>query len=204
MKKVVLMVFVVSILLLDACSPGVKILSKKSDYRLFHEYLLKVVRDTNRYEVPALKIVDEDLYPILDSAINSTEQCEYFDKRIPYLHAFYISAIKKNGRLTYSIDTHRSIYSVLGLLLNWAEGKNEPMDVGVFYYKNYLFAVSVSPYLKQIGIAFPFCVQTDCNYQIFAPELYKEKVYNSYVNFVKKNDKYVIVENKVCGGEILY
>jgi len=186
-----------------ACQSSQGVFSKKREQQEFHAYLLKVLNDTSTFEIPALRIVDDKLYPILDSVINSTEQCEYFNERIRYLHAFQFSARNKNGRRVYSVYALGSIESALGLFTNRAVGKNTPMDCGIFYYKNYLFSVPLDPYLQQIDIDFPFVVRSGCNYRIAAPNLYNEKAYPAYMNFVQENNQYIIIADGICEGPLL-
>jgi len=170
---------------------------------LFKKHLLATINDPRSYELPTILISDDNLYPILDSAILSLEKCVYFDERVKYIYAFSLSSKEDSeGMKIYSLFGLHSVEFVVGLDFNRSIGIDKPSDVGVFYYKNYLFAV---PLVDSKGkeINFPFCKKTDCQSRVKAYSLYKEKVYDSSFDFVLKYDKYKVVEDHICGAQIL-
>lgn len=174
------------------------------DDKYFNEYVISVMNDTSMYELNSLQIIDKNIYPILDSVIIATENCEYFDARMKRFYGFRISSVMKdNGQLRYSIYAHQSIEKAIGLHVNKVIDINKPTDIGVFYYKNYLFLVSTNNYLIEKEIKFSFYKKSNCFYRIYAPNLYKEKIYSSYLDFKIEQKVYTVSDNKVCGEEIL-
>jgi len=157
-----------------------------------------VVNETDVYDIPALE-VDSDVHFILDSAIHYTKQCEYFDDRIPYLHAFFMSYREVDGDLLYSINANKSIESALGVRFNKFLGRSD-FNRGAFFYKNYLFTFPV--YGKEKEESSPFKA-LGYDHRIAAAELFNEKTYDSYIDFAKRGNKYEIVKNGICGSEIL-
>ena len=92
----------------NSCSLENKARYKREYYKSYVEYLSSVVNDTNFYDVPTLQIVDSSIYSILDSVIQLSERCKYFDPRIKYLYAFRFAARTENEKLLYFIDAHKS------------------------------------------------------------------------------------------------
>jgi len=115
---------------------------KKAKDKEINNFLLKAANDTSVFYVPALAITDSAIFPVLDSAIAETERCEYFDERIRYFHAFTFSYKRRpEGKVLYSICTHESKETALGVWVNRGFGINAPGNVGVFYHRGYLFVI---------------------------------------------------------------
>jgi hypothetical protein len=188
-----------------SCRSSQKAFGKNHGRKDFNHYLLEIANDTNVFELPALKIVDDGILPILDSVITSAENCKYFDKRIKYEHAFMIDArVLDNGIVRYSISAHQSIQDVIGLTANkLVRGLNSPTNVGVFYYKKYLFSTSLSNYQQNFLTKYPFLSNTGCTYRIKATKLFSVHNYSSYINFTNNNRQFKITENEICGSIIL-
>lgn len=190
MRTIILIMMTIAIIItFDSCKSS----------KLFNRYLSGIMSDTNVYEIPALKIIDKNIYPILDSAIFYTEKCEYFDIRLPYLYAFYI--VQNKDKSNYVIYAHKSIQEATGVFSHIH--LNIPITRGVFYYKNYLFSIDIDAYPTKKTINYPFCVKAGYNYKVVANELFDEKSYSSYLDFKKENDKYILIENNICGSEII-
>lgn len=202
-SKIIAIIILCIIVFIFSCNSSGFIFKKRTKSNEFQEFLLQVLNDTTIYEIPALKIIDSKLYSILDTAISNTEKCEYFNDQIPYLHGFAINAKKESDTVIYSISSLKSIYNVIGQLMNFINDTEGSINVGVFYYKNYLFSVPLNPSLEHSKIGFPFCIDTGCSYRISAPGLINERAYSSYINFVKEGENYKITDNRICNSEIL-
>lgn len=195
----------ISIITLLSCKSGKKAIIEINKQKEFCQYLLQIAKDTNSFELPTLNITNDNILPILDSVISSAEKCKYFDNRIKYQHAFMIRYSKlNNGTAKYTIDAHKSIQDVIGLTANRIiRGLNSPTDVGVFYYKNYLFS---SVFTKNDSISafkHPFLSKTGCTYRVQPTRLFSENYYSSYIDFTIETDHYKIIENAICGPIIL-
>ncbi|HCF63587.1 MAG TPA: hypothetical protein DEU93_05005 [Chitinophagaceae bacterium] len=76
--------------------------------------------------------------------------------------------------------------------------------VAIFYYKHYLFVIPTSGHRGQKELEyFPFLKLSGKSLKIRAPEFLDEKNYASYITFGKQNGKFKIIENKLCGFQIL-
>jgi len=178
-------------------------LNTRKYYKSYVKYLSNVINDTSYYEFPTVEIIDSSIYPILDSVILWAEGCPYFDARIKYLYAFRFTAKSENKKLLYSINAHMSYESALGVSLNRTFRKNLIGEVGIFYYKYYLFVVPIELYGDRNGLEyFSFCSKTDYKAKLRAPYLYQNGSYMSYINFMKEGEKYKIVDKEICGGRI--
>lgn len=171
----------------------------------FNQYLLEITKDTNAFDLPSLKITNNNVLPILDSVISSAEKCKYFDNRTKYQHAFLIRYGKlSNGHVKYTIDAHKSIQDVIGLTANrLIRGLNSPTDVGVFYYKNYLFSTILNKSDSINAFKYPFLSKSGCTYRVQSTRLFTENYYSSYIDFIIETDHYKITENEICGPIIL-
>lgn len=169
----------------------------------FKEHLLKTISDSRYYELPTIQIIDSNIYTVLDSAIYSLENCKHFDRRVKYMYAFMLSSKKEStGGLVYSIFGSNSIEFVVGLNFNRSIGIDDTTGGGCFFYKNYLFYVPLDD-SKGNAINFPFCKETGCNTIIKTYSLYDEKSYDSHFDFLQENHQYRVVEDHMCGNEIL-
>lgn len=171
----------------------------------FNQYLLEITKDTNSFDLPALKVTNNNILPLLDSVISSAEKCKYFDNRLKYQHAFLIRYNKlHNGLEKYTIDAHKSIQDVIGLTANrLIRGLNAPTDVGVFYYKNYLFSSILTKNDSINAFKYPFLSKTGCTYRVHSTRLFSENYYSSYIGFIIETDHFKMTENEVCGPIIL-
>ena len=191
-----------TILLTPSCVLKRKLLKERRECNSYIKYLSEVINDTSFYEVPELKIVDSSIYPILDSIMLLSEKCNYFDTRIKYLYSFRFAARQDSGKMLYFIDAHESTANALSI--EDSAGKKRVGNVGIFYYRHFLFVVPKGSYWEQKDLEyFPFLMQTGNKIKIRAPKFINEKNYASYITFIKVNDQYKIREIEICGGEIL-
>ena len=172
--------------------------------RGFKKHLLETINDPRSYQLPTVQVIDSNFYSVLDSAISSLEKCKHFDDRVKYMYAFLLSNKKKDsaGQTILSVYGLLSVEVAIGLDFNRSIGIDKPWDIGVFFYKNYLFAV---PLVGSKGeeISLRFYKKTDCFTTIRAYSLYHDKVHDSYFDFVLENGEYRVIENHVCGSQIL-
>lgn len=196
------LIFVIVVFMIS-CSPQKKVAQQNAYNEAYSKYLSSVINDTVFYEFTEYSIVDKSIYPILDSTILLSEQCQYFDSKVKYLNSFSFGFKYKNAKSFYSIDAHQSPAQAIGLIL-LETGIIKEIKVGVFYYKNYLFVIHSSDFgEKNELIYFPFIKKTDNKMKIRAPKFFEQKVYSSYISFTKTDSSYKIVENEICGGQIL-
>lgn len=196
--------FIIS-LALASCRPSKNAFHNNLTRNDFTRYLEGIANDTNSFELPALEITNDGILPILDSVISYAENCKYFDNRIKYQHAFLMtSRVLSNGLVEYRISAHQSIQDVIGITANkLIRGVNSPANVGVFYYKNYLFSSVFSKGQWDNSVMYPFLSKTSCTHRIHATKLFNENNYSSYINFVIDDHQYRIIENEICGHIIL-
>lgn len=187
-------ILIIILITLNACSLTKKAISKKSDLEAFNKYLLCVINDTTLFEIPAIKIIDDNIYPILDSVISSTKQCEYFNDRIPYLHAFQFTTSTINDEIGFSIYNRLSYEEALGISFSRIIGEEITISYGVFYYKNYLFTI----FLEDVDKTYSFCERAGFKYNLTAPKLFRKEATFSYLSFVKRLDQYLILEDNAC------
>lgn len=190
---------------MHSCSTSKNVANNQTKNEDYIRYLSSVINDTVFYEFPELTIIDDGIYPVLDSVILWSEKCKYFDNRIKYLHTFRFAALPKDNEFRYSIHAHMSPSSAIGLLLVKAGFITElEMNVGIFYYRNYLFVVPTEGYRGQKDLEyFSFFKPSGNKIKIRAPEFLDEKEYASYITFDKVGSNFKILENEVCGLEIL-
>jgi hypothetical protein len=202
--KLIIFVIVITctILLVPSCVLKRKLLNERKEHNSYVKYLSEVINDTSFYEIPELKIVDTSICPILDSIILWSEKCNYFDSRIKYLYSFRFAARQDSGKMLYFIDAHKSTANALHL--EDSAGKKRVGNVGIFYYRHFLFVVPKGSYWEQKDLEyFPFFMQTGNKMKIRAQKFIDEKNYASYISFIKVNDQYKIREREICGGVIL-
>lgn len=201
-SKLAILLFVV-VVLMPSCDTEKRFAKSRVYNESYIKYLSSVINDTTFFELPELKIVDSSIYPVLDSVIFWSENCRYFDARVKSLYSFRFTEKPENDRHSYFINAHYSPAGALGLSLIEA-GIIKQINVGIFYYRHFLFVVPMANYRDQKELEiFPFVKQAGNKLKIRAPKFFDEKVYASYVTFDKQNDKYKIKENKICGLEIL-
>lgn len=196
--------FFVVVLFMSSCSTQRKFTKNNVNNESYSKYLSSVINDTIFFELTEYSIVDKSIYPILDSVILLSEKCKYFDSKVKYLNSFRFGIMYKNGKSLYSIDAHLSPAQAIGLILVEFGAIKEIKNIGIFYYKNYLFVVPSSNFGEENELKyFPFVKKTDNILKIRAPKFFDEKVYSSYVTFTKQDNSYKIVENEICGHQIL-
>jgi|GEM_PF-6828058 len=201
--KLITLLFVV-VVLISACNTQRQLAKNRVNQESYSKYLSSVINDTSFFEFPQFNIVDKRIYPVLDSVILHTENCRYFDASVKYLNTFRFGIVYKNGKPLYSIDAHISPAQAIGLILVETKTIKQVRNVGIFYYKNYLFVIPSSEFTKQNELTyFPFVKKTDNVLKIRAPKFFEEKVYSSYVGFTKLEDSYKIIENKICGDQVV-
>lgn len=195
--------FFVVVLLMYSCGTHRKVAKNKVSNESYSKYLSSVINDTIFFEFTEYSIVDKSIYPILDSVILLSEKCKYFDSKVKYLNSFRFGIMYKNGKSLYSVDAHLSPAQAIGLIL-LETGTIKEINGGIFYYKNYLFEVPSSNFGEENELKlFPFIKKTDKILKIRAPKFFDEKVHSSYVTFTKQDGSYKIMENEICGDEIL-
>ena len=117
---------------------------------------------------------------------------------------FRSGIISKNDKPLYSIDANLSPAQAIGLILVETGAIKQIKNIGIFYYKNYLFVIPSSNIGEQTELKyFPFVKKTDNILKIRAPKFFNEKVYSSYVTFTKQDGSYKIIDNEICGDEVL-
>lgn len=189
-------------LLVSSCNTQMKLTLKNNE--AFCNYLTTVVNDTVYYELPEYKIVENSIYPILDSAINSSERCRYFDSRVRFLNSFLIRKILKDGKEFFSVMTNLSPAQALGVFALGVNERKEFNDIGGFMYRNHFFVISSSILAEQNRVSgFPFAAKTGGVLKVRAPRFFDEKWYSSYISFDLQNAIYKIEENQTCGNQIL-
>lgn len=187
-----------------SCSRQLKIVKNSAYYESYNKYLLSVINDTVLFEFAQFGVVDNSVYPILDSVILLSERCQYFDDKVKYLNSFRFGFMSSNDKQLYSIDAHLSPAQAIGLVLLETGAIQKINNIGAFYYRNYLFVIPTSNLGQQTEYKyFPFVKKTDSTLKIRAPKFFNEKVYSSYITFTKQGSSYKIKENKICGDEIL-
>ncbi|MBI3221231.1 MAG: hypothetical protein HYZ44_17105 [Bacteroidetes bacterium] len=195
-KNILLALFFLGLV---CCSPNRNYGTSKS----LTKFVLSTINDPRSYELPLIEVTDTNLFHVLDSAIISLERCEYFDERIKYWHAFSFSDRQDSvGNVTYSIHGLHSVDFVLGLYVNRQDGIDKPMNFGVFYFKNYLFVVSLFDE-KNKPISYPFCRKTECTTRIKSSALLKNWVYGSRFRFIIDKGNYQVIEDHLCASPIL-
>jgi len=187
------------------CRSGGEIAKNKDSNETYINYLSSVINDTTFFEIPELKIVDSSIYPVLDSAILWSENCGYFDPKIKNLYSFLFEArLDSSSDFLYTINTHLSPSYAIGLNLVKAGIFKKIENIGIFYYRHFLFVIPMANYGDQKELEyFPFVMQGGNKLKIRAPKFQNEKKYSSYITFSKRNFKYKIIENEICGVEIL-
>ena len=195
--------FFVVVLLMYSCGTHRKVAKNKVSNESYSKYLSSVINDTIFFEFTEYSIVDKSIYLILDSVILLSEKCKYFDSKVKYLNSFRFGIMYKNGKSLYSVNAHLSPAQAIGLIL-LETGTIKEINGGIFYYKNYLFEVPSSNFGEENELKlFPFIKKTDKILKIRAPKFFDEKVHSSYVTFTKQDGSYKIMENEICGDEIL-
>lgn len=170
----------------------------------YFQYLSSIINDTTFFQFPELTIVDINIFPVLDSLIVLSEKCSYFDARVKNLYSFRFAALPENNKLLYIADAHLSPASAIGLSLVESGIKKKIENIGIFYYKYYLFVVPMGNYRGQKELEyFPFVKLSGNALKIRAPKFYNEKSYESYIRFRELNGGYDLIENKICGLQIL-
>lgn len=196
-------IFFVVVILISSCSTKRKVAKNNVSNESYSKYLSSVINDTIFFEFAEYSIVDKSIYPILDSVILLSEKCKYFDSKVKYLNSFRFGIMYENGKSLYSVDAHLSPAQAIGLIL-LETGTIKEIKGGIFYYKNYLFEVPSSNFGEENELKlFPFIKKTDKILKIRAPKFFDEKVHSSYVTFTKQGGSYKIMENEICGDEIL-
>ncbi len=181
-------------LTLIGCSIHRKHIGVESEYESFESYLLDVVNDTTFMYVNELDIVDDKLYPILDTAIHTIENCDTYDQRIKYLYATAISPKlnSEDSTLYYSLISHNSIRDVFEL-------RNV---LGIFYYRNYLFLVYNPSKIEESLI--DFCKINGCKLRVhLSNNFYRYNLYVDYLDFKKIDGDYIITNKRLCGPQVL-
>lgn len=202
MKLTVLLFFGVA--LSFNCGTEKKVAKSSTQHEAYTRYLSSVVNDTTFYELPELIVMDNGIFHVLDSIILWSEKCNYFDTKVRYLNSFLFEALPKENGILYSINSHISPSFAIGLNLVRAGFTKQIANVGVFYYKHYLFVVPTADYKEQKDLEyFPFFTRSGKNLKIKALEFFNEKVYASFITFNKSNDSFKIIKNEVCGLQIL-
>jgi hypothetical protein len=204
MKHIKLNIFLFGVVVLISCSTQKKAAKNSVYTKTYNKYLSSVINDTVFFEFTQFDISDKSIYPILDSVILLSEKCQYFDTKVKYLNSFRFGIMYKNNKPLYSIDAHLSPAQAIGLVLLETGAIKQIKGIGVFYYKNYLFVIPSSNSEEQNKLKyFPFAKQTDNKLKIRAPKFFDEKVYSSYVTFDKLEDVYKLIDNEICGHQIL-
>jgi len=163
----------------------------------FEGFLQDVLNDTVYYDLTGLKITNENLYPILDSIIKLTEECEYFDSRVPYFHAFLFSFEKNNeGTVVYSINSNLSVEASLNILFRKALNPDFNIDKGIFYYKNYLFAVPM--FNGKVVSEFNFFEKADLSYRVKATGLPNEQPFLNNIKFIERESNFSLISDNSC------
>jgi len=192
------------VILISSCSIQRKGAKNNVSNESYSKYLSSVINDTIFFEFAEYSIVDKSIYPILDSVILLSEKCKYFDSKVKYLNSFRFGIMYENGKSLYSVDAHLSPAQAIGLILVEFGAIKEIKNIGIFYYNNYLFVVPSSDIAEENELKFfPFIKKTDKILKIRAPKFFDEKVHSSYVTFTKQDGSYKIMENEICGDEIL-
>lgn len=197
-------IFFLVVVILFSCSINRNIAKNRDNKESYTQYLSSIINDTTFFQFPELTIVDNGIYPVLDSLIARTEKCNYFDARVKNLYSFRFAALPENDKLLYFTEAHLSPASAIGLSLVEAGIKKQIDNIGIFYYKHYLFVVPMGNYRGQKELEyFPFVKLSGNTLKIKAPKFFDEKNYESYISFSKQNSGYNIRENKICGLQIL-
>ena len=205
MKQIILLIFLfVGVELMFSCGTQRNIANKRIYNESYIKYLSSVVNDTNFFEISELKIVDSSICPILDSLMLWSEKCKYFDTHVKNLYSFRFEVKPEKDKFLYIANAHLSPAQAIGLILVEAEIVKKIENIGIFYYRHHLFVVPMANYRDQKELEyFPFVKQLDKKLRIRAPKFLEERVYDSYINFIKLNDGYKIVNNEICGYQIL-
>lgn len=205
MKNIILFILLFAgVELMFSCSTQSNIANKRISNESYIKYLSSVVNDTNFFEIPELKIVDSSIYPILDSLLLWSEKCKYFDNLVKDLYSFRFEVKPEKDKFLYSANAHLSPAQAIGLILVEAGIINKIENIGIFYYKHHLFVIPMANYRDQKELEyFPFVKQLDKKLKIRAPKFLEERVYDSYIDFIKLNDGYKIINKEICGYQIL-
>lgn len=196
--------FFVIVVLMFSCSTQRKVAKNNVYKESYIKYLSSVINDTIFFEFTQFSIVDKSIYPILDSVIFLSEKCQYFDTQVKYLNSFRFGIMPKDDKSLFSIYAHLSPAQAIGLVLVETGAIKKIKNIGIFYYRNYLFVIPSTNLGEQNELKhFPFVKKTDSILKIRAPKFFDEKVYSSYVTFTKQDSSYKIIENEICGDEIL-
>ncbi len=191
-------------LFICSCSTQRQAEIKSHKVSSYIQHLSSIINDTAFYEFAQYSIVDKSIFPILDSVILLSEKCSYFDSNVKYLNSFRFGVTSKNENHSYSIDAHLSPAQAIGLILVESGAVDEIRNIGMLYYRNYLFVIPSATFgMHDELIYFPFIKKTGKKLKIRAPEFFDGKVYSSYITFMKKDDGFKIVENEICGPQIL-
>ena len=194
----------VVVVLMFSCTTERNVAKNRDYNESYIQYLSSVINDTPFFEIPKLKIVDSSIYPVLDSVILWSGNCGYFDSRIKNLYSFIFQARPENDKLLHFINAHLSPAYAIGLNLVKAGILKQIENIGIFYYRHFLFLVPLGNYRGQKELEyFPFVIQSGNKLKIRAPKFVNEKVYDSYITFSKLNAGYNIIKNKICGNQIL-
>lgn len=201
--KLITLPFVV-VVLMSSCNTQRKVTKNSVYNESYSKYLSSVINDTIFFELTQYCIIDKSIYPILDSVILLSEKCQYFDTKVKYLNSFRFGIKSENDKRLYSIDAHLSPAQAIGLILVETGVIKQIKNIGIFYYKNYLFVIPSSNFGEQNELKyFPFVKKTDNILKIRAPKFFDEKVYSSYITFTKIDGSYEIIGNEICGDRIL-
>lgn len=205
MKHIIILILLfVVVELMSSCNTQRIIANKRINNESYFKYLSSLVNDTNFFEIPELTIVDSSIYPIIDSLILWSEKCKYFDTRVMNLYSFRFEVKPEKDKFLYFANAHLSPAHAIGLILVEAEIIKQIENIGIFYYKHHLFVIPMTNYRDQKELEyFPFVKQLGKKLKIRAPKFFDEKVYSSYINFIKINGGYKIIKNEICGYQIL-
>ena len=145
------------VVLMASCSTQSKVVKNIVYKESYNKYLSSVINDTTFFGFTQFSIVDKSIYPILDSVIFLSEKCQYFDTQVKYLNSFRFGIMSRNDKPLYSIDAHLSPAQAIGLILVETGAIKQIKNLGIFYYKNYLFVIPSSNIGEQTELKyFPF------------------------------------------------
>lgn len=151
----------------------------------------EIIKKRNSLE--EVKIIDNDFYKILDSVIDKSEKCVFFQENNP---CFFGLNFSKDQALKLIINSHQ--YTDFNCGFNFIKHNSN----SCFYYRGVLFTISADDNLIETKKIFEKCGRKIYLYPIDN----KEYVFNDYyqnsigVSFLYEyiNDSFVLIRESLC------
>lgn len=193
MKKII-GAAIVFILVLCSCSSFRNVGYNITNHKELKNANAIINTDIETVYIPSLTIIDENIYPQLDSLIQMVVGCKNYSPKLKNLISFTIQPYMAEGDLTirYKIFPELSLRKVM---------ENKRNIVGGFNYENHFFIVRHTVDFEKENIEL-FYKHINCDIKIFLWDFKPKKLYMPYAIVGKINNQYQIINENLCGKEL--